>query len=148
MASAYRQELVRTSKPWIAREWRHGKRIASARGGTKEEALARLADKLQHLPPLSPSVPRPTRRRLVAVNRQAKEVFPERFRRAIKARDGRCVGDGRYWDGCDGTYPLEYCQVDHIDPDGPHSMENGQTLCQNCHGVKCAQEREAARAEW
>ena len=87
----------------------------------------------------------PRERRVTVGTYESKESFPDPFKRAIKLRDGRCVGNGRYWEDCDGTYPLEFCQVDHIDPDGDHSMENGQTLCQNCHGVKTARERQERR---
>ena len=65
--------------------------------------------------------------------------FTKRQKDVIKARDGRCVGNGRYGP-CMGDQPLALCQADHIDPKGPNATRNGQTLCGNCHDWKTAVE--------
>ncbi len=68
-----------------------------------------------------------------------KTGFSSAQKREIKERDGGCIGNGRYGE-CSGTQPLALCQTDHIDPDGLNAIENGQTLCGNCHDWKTAVE--------
>ena len=50
-----------------------------------------------------------------------------------------------------GTYPaIEYLEYDHVDPDGPTTLENGQLLCRECNGDKNRHKkgRAAARNYW
>jgi len=68
-----------------------------------------------------------------------KTGFTDAQKREAKTRDGGCVGRGRYGE-CSDTQPLDLCQVDHVDPDGPNALWNAQTLCGNCHDWKTAVE--------
>jgi hypothetical protein len=68
-----------------------------------------------------------------------KTGFTDAQKREAKTRDGGCVGSGRYGE-CSGKQPIELCQVDHVDPDGPNALWNAQTLCGNCHDWKTAVE--------
>ncbi|HCZ47719.1 MAG TPA: hypothetical protein DCZ11_01800, partial [Gammaproteobacteria bacterium] len=57
-------------------------------------------------------------------------------RAAVFKRDGdRCVL-------CGSRQDLE---LDHIDPAGPDSVENGRTLCGDCHATRTARQGHAAR---
>lgn len=69
----------------------------------------------------------PRERRRVLTTAVRKTGFPAAMRKAIIARDRVCQE-------CGVEFP--YLECDHIDPDGPHSLENGQALCPNCHTIK------------
>ena len=93
------------------RRWK-AKRGSKLSGEVKTTLLA--------LPPLA-------RKRVVAFLRK-KDGWPPRMRAAILARDKTCQLRLQW---CSPEYP--YMEVDHIDPDGDHSLENGRAACPNCH---------------
>lgn len=59
---------------------------------------------------------------------EKKDGWPPAMRQAILMRDKVCQYNGPW---CVPDYP--WPEVDHIDPDGPHSMENGRQVCRHCH---------------
>jgi 5-methylcytosine-specific restriction endonuclease McrA len=146
-AEARRREHARTGKQPPA--W--GFTVARAQGssGTHARELGELLLRgaggvveglqigrvvLPREPDLSP---REREQRPVAGVRKA--PFPPAMRAAILERAGGCCeacGRDSWW-GED--IPLE---LDHIDPDGPNAVSNGQALCRNCHGVKTRRQRE------
>lgn len=152
--------IERMSAPWMARVGSGSTGFYIGRFATAETAAQAVCDYLNgqqrtFSPPADPSAPvapKTTRRRRSRSHGNRKTPFPKAHVRFIKRRDSGCKGAGRYFPGCDGTFPLSICQVDHIDPDGEHDVDNGQVLCQNCHGWKCAIERgrthEELLAEW
>ena len=85
----------------------------------------------------------PIERETVEVVSRRKAGFPDRYKRAILARDrNACANCGNAsWEG--EPIPIE---IDHVDPHGPHSVENGQALCRNCHGIKSRREARARSA--
>lgn len=128
-----------TPRPFWAYWSECGKQVYGPRRATAAEARADYEARVR-----APARPR----EFVDVERQRgkqitkslrKTGFTDAQKREAKTRDEGCVGGGRYGE-CAGTQPLELCQVDHVDPDGPNALWNAQTLCGNCHDWKTAVE--------
>lgn len=124
-----------TSKPyrmqvWVEHEQRRELRYGPWRSSAEQAAqdycdwyngqpLAQVEQALTGL--------KPRERKRVLRQASSKGAWPTAMRAAIIERDKVCQA-------CGLDYP--YPDVDHIDPEGPHSMENGQVLCPNCHRIK------------